>query len=77
MLEERVSALETLALNTGFSLEAICIVIDSATYHCCVNTQASKMYCAEQALANALKIDTSNGANTCDKSNNALVCLPD
>ena len=77
MFEERISASETLAQNTGFSLGDICNAIDSATYHCCVNTQANKMYCAERTAADILKIDTSNGANTCDRSNNAIVCLPD
>ena len=77
MLEERVSASETLASNTGASLDGICSAIDSATYHCCVNLQANKMYCAEKAIADILMIDTSNGPNLCDKSNNALVCRPD
>ena len=76
-LEERVSASETLASNTGASLDGICNAIDSATWHCCVNVQANKMYCAEKKVADILGIDTSNGANTCDKSNNAIVCLPD
>ena len=76
-LEERLSALELLASHTGNSLEGICNAIDTDTYHCCVNNVDNKMYCAQTALASVLGIDVSNGANTCDTSNNAAVCAPD
>ena len=75
--------METLASNTGSSLAGICNSIDGTTatdgetYHCCVNEEENKMYCAETALAAVLQINTANGANVCDTSDNAPICASD
>ena len=73
-LEERVAKLENLIENTGEALASICQNIDGAqttkdgikTFHCCVNKQNNRMYCASDSIATFLGIDTSNGGNTCD-----------
>ena len=59
------------------SLEGICNAIDSADYHCCVNREASKMFCTTKSVADVIGIDTSNGANACDTRDTAIPCLPD
>ena len=89
-LEARVAAVEKLAENTGESLAGICEAIDgvqatssgtdtliSLPFHCCVNREDNKMFCATSTIANAIGINTSNGNNQCDTSNTATFCLPD
>ena len=84
-LEVRVAAVEKLAENTGEALAGICEAIDGVqatssgteTYHCCVNRDDNKMFCATTTLATAIGISTSNGENTCDTSNTAQFCAPD
>ena len=80
-MEAKISALETLAMHTGNSLAAVCKAIDGKSantddsYHCCVNAENNKLYCATTEFATILGISTTNGVNACDTTNTAQPCL--
>ena len=77
--------MEVLIENTGQSLAGICEAIDgqqttksgNEEYHCCVNRENNKMFCATTTIADAIGINISNGENTCDSSNQAQFCIDD
>ena len=79
-LEAKVSQLEGLATNTGNSFDGICDVLDGTaagtdTYHCCVNGEHNKMYCALETLAGVIGISVANGPDVCDRTDTATSCL--
>ena len=73
-LEAKVDHLDELVGNTGLSLEGLCEALDGRGNHCCVNGEKNKLFCASEHSAKKLGINTSNGPDTCDRTNKSYMC---